>query len=404
MMKPGIYYLYEYKNKQKLRNAGFFKITQHYHSCILKINLRKIPVQGHDTVYLFAFFDQDSNSVSKQISDISCNDGNIAANLTVSDSMFPDSRALEAIDGFFIRTDDNQIYCAATNESNFDTRKIKIWEEEPVSLEIRDESDRETEIEIPAEPDAKPILKVASREDDTDSVDLETEIDMEVENDHDLPHVRQNNPTHTHSNNPPRGTAPVLPVTPPQGTAPVLPNNPPRGTAPVLPNNTPRGTTPVLPNNTPRDTTPVLPNNTPRDTTSVLPDNPPRMSSPDPTHHLHTETDVNEDTQVESQSKLQKKVRKIQRSDLSTLPRRYWNIANNSFLMHGYHNYNHLMLVEENGHFWIGVPGLYTTREARAAELFGFPQFTQSHVEQMELDTEEKDTAENFGYWCRYMK
>ncbi len=347
-MKPGIYYLYEYKNKQKLRNVGFFKITQHYHSCILKINLRKIPVQGHDTVYLFAFFDQDSNIVSKQISEISCDDGNISANLTVSDSMLPDNRSLEAIDGFFVRTDNDQIYCAAANESNFDTRKIKIWENPPVSLEIRDESNQEKAVEIPQEIETETVLEVASREDTVDEPDEETNFDLETEIGEDLP--------------------------------------------------------PGLPNNPARDTSPVFPDNPHRNTSSVLPKNPPRMSSPEHNQHLHTETDENADETVKSQSKSLKKVRKIQRSDLSTLPRRYWNIANNSFLMHGYHNYNHLMLVEENGHYWIGVPGIYTTREARAAELFGFPQFTQSHVEQLELEKEEKDDAENFGYWCRYMK
>jgi hypothetical protein len=105
----------------------------------------------------------------------------------------------------------------------------------------------------------------------------------------------------------------------------------------------------------------------------------------------------------ESQSQDSENVRKIQRSDLSILPRKYWNIANNSFLMHGYHNYHHLMLVESNGHYWLGVPGVYSPREARAAELFGFPQFTKSHVERLTLSDDEKDDSEDFGHWCRYM-
>ena len=72
--------------------------------------------------------------------------------------------------------------------------------------------------------------------------------------------------------------------------------------------------------------------------------------------------------------------------------------------MHGYHNYNHLLLVEEDGHFWLGVPGIYAPREARAAELFGFPQFTQTYTNQLELDEEERDESEKFGYWCRYIR
>ena len=41
--------------------------------------------------------------------------------------------------------------------------------------------------------------------------------------------------------------------------------------------------------------------------------------------------------------------RKITRAELSTLPRKFWSLANNSFLLHGYYNYNHLLLVEEDG-------------------------------------------------------
>ncbi|WP_207657692.1 DUF6128 domain-containing protein [Faecalicatena contorta] len=116
-----------------------------------------------------------------------------------------------------------------------------------------------------------------------------------------------------------------------------------------------------------------------------------------------TVSQTNIDSTEKAQTKNSENVRKIQRSELSVLPRRYWNIANNSFLMHGYHNYHHLMLVESDGHYWIGVPGVYTPREARAAELFGFPQFTKSHVEHLNLTSDERDESDNFGHWCRYM-
>ncbi|EGB91548.1 hypothetical protein HMPREF0240_03608 [Clostridium sp. D5] len=96
--------------------------------------------------------------------------------------------------------------------------------------------------------------------------------------------------------------------------------------------------------------------------------------------------------------------RKIQRSDLSILPRRCWNLANNSFLLHGYHNYNHLLLVEEEGRFWLGVPAVYSPREARAAELFGFPQFTKTYADKLDLEEDEKATTPDFGHFCRYIK
>ena len=96
-----------------------------------------------------------------------------------------------------------------------------------------------------------------------------------------------------------------------------------------------------------------------------------------------------------------KKARKIQRSDISVLPRRFWFLANNSFLLHGYHNYNHLLRAEEDGRLWLGVPGIYDPREAKVADLFGFPQFTREYADCLELEPEECSDNADFGYWCR---
>lgn len=93
--------------------------------------------------------------------------------------------------------------------------------------------------------------------------------------------------------------------------------------------------------------------------------------------------------------------KKISRSDLTLLPRKFWPLSNNSFLLHGYHNYNHLALIEEGGRRWLGVPGIYDAREARAADLFGFPRFTRAYVSVLDLSDEEKNDVADFGHWCR---
>ena len=98
-----------------------------------------------------------------------------------------------------------------------------------------------------------------------------------------------------------------------------------------------------------------------------------------------------------------KTIQKIHHSDLKILPKKCWNLANNSFLLHGYHNYHHLLLIEENGHYQLGVPGVYDIREARAAEIFGFPEFINAYNNQLELSHYECNTQENFGYWCHYI-
>ena len=73
---------------------------------------------------------------------------------------------------------------------------------------------------------------------------------------------------------------------------------------------------------------------------------------------------------------------KIQRQDLSRLPRREWRLANNSFLLHGFYNYRHLILGKDcrigtsnEVCFYLGVPGVFFEREKMVAVMFGFEGF-----------------------------
>ena len=76
-----------------------------------------------------------------------------------------------------------------------------------------------------------------------------------------------------------------------------------------------------------------------------------------------TDAAARQDNSDAHAGKNQSKIRKISRTDLSLLPRRFWHLANNSFLLHGYQNYNHLILVEEDDRNWLGVPGIYDLRK-----------------------------------------
>ena len=92
---------------------------------------------------------------------------------------------------------------------------------------------------------------------------------------------------------------------------------------------------------------------------------------------------------------------KISRQDLSRLPRKEWRIANNSFLLHGFYNYHHLLYIEEDGKIWVGVPGIYHEKEEAAAKNFGFPEFRRVTETNLELQEDERNPYEDFGYWCR---
>ena len=92
---------------------------------------------------------------------------------------------------------------------------------------------------------------------------------------------------------------------------------------------------------------------------------------------------------------------KIQRQELSRLPRKEWRIANNSFLLHGFYNYHHLLYIEEDGNVLIGVPGIFHEKEQEAARAFGFTEFRRLTNDEIKLEENEKNTIEDFGYWCR---
>lgn len=84
----------------------------------------------------------------------------------------------------------------------------------------------------------------------------------------------------------------------------------------------------------------------------------------------------------------------ISPADFVLLSGEAYRAANNSFLLHGYYNYDHLILTrfEKRGEvtYYIGVPGNYYEREKQVAVMFGFESF--------ECGTEPAQ-AGDFGYY-----
>ena len=72
------------------------------------------------------------------------------------------------------------------------------------------------------------------------------------------------------------------------------------------------------------------------------------------------------------------------------------DIAGNSFLLHGYYNFRHILFGRvrdnlDNTKYFVGVPGMYCNRERYMASMFGFNNFKKSH----------RSAYANpyFGYW-----
>lgn len=87
---------------------------------------------------------------------------------------------------------------------------------------------------------------------------------------------------------------------------------------------------------------------------------------------------------------------KIAPKDFVIFTEKYQELVHNSFLLHGYYNYKHLILGrrEKDGEavYYLGVPGTFHEREKTVAVMFGFEAFDGK-----------REPAENgdFGYYLR---
>lgn len=86
---------------------------------------------------------------------------------------------------------------------------------------------------------------------------------------------------------------------------------------------------------------------------------------------------------------------KIEPKDIGMLPKEIWPYSNNSFLMHGFYCYHHLIFAkmkDRNGcRYILGIPGIYHNRERFMAKMFGFENFKS--IRRREL------RQGDFGYW-----
>lgn len=86
----------------------------------------------------------------------------------------------------------------------------------------------------------------------------------------------------------------------------------------------------------------------------------------------------------------------IDRIDLADIRRLFPTkqyYANNSFVIHGFMNYSHLIVKTEDNKKYLGVPGIYEKPEEMMAKLFGFTEFVD------EKTHSESQTEGAFGYW-----
>lgn len=82
---------------------------------------------------------------------------------------------------------------------------------------------------------------------------------------------------------------------------------------------------------------------------------------------------------------------KLTPKDFIILSAKYQHLVNNSFLLHGFYNYRHVILGKER-EYYLGVPGVYYEREKMVALMFGFEAFECAGGESRDGE---------FGYYLR---
>ena len=86
---------------------------------------------------------------------------------------------------------------------------------------------------------------------------------------------------------------------------------------------------------------------------------------------------------------------KLELEDIGLLPAEHWQLTTNSFLMHSYYGYRHLVLARVRDgaryRYELLVPGLYNEREKEIAGLFGFDEFRNTKSRPIAVG--------EYGYW-----
>ena len=387
-MNQGIYYLYEYETGQRKRNLGFLQISHQYRSCMMTLHLKSLSLSPGTALELHGFYNKDRDLIHAPCAILNYSGGSIATRLSISESLFPCGKSFSGLEGFLLLPEGKAeplFWAASVNAlpvgfSLISAEELSRSPEEVSPVESFPSPEEVSPVESSPSPEEVSVHAAEIKPEESETVETtgsETPIASGESSEADSKpsespitsaEIDESAETAETSSE----TVTSAPTT--ESVKSDIDSAESAGTQPVT-------STKAVRSVDPGTTSPVSRSNSAGNTNTSPTSNTENTK--------HTTSSVT--------------ARKITRAELSTLPRKFWSLANNSFLLHGYYNYNHLLLVEEDGHIWLGVPGIYDAREARAADLFGFPQFTSSYVSVLELGDDEQNNDALFGHWCRYL-
>ena len=315
-MNQGIYYLYEYETGQRKRNLGFLQISHQYRSCMMTLHLKSLPLSPGTALELHGFYNKDKDLIHAPCAILNYSGGSIATRLSISESLFPCGKSFSELEGFLLLPEGKAeplFWAASVNAlpvgfSLISAEELSRPPEEVSPVESPPSPEEVSPVEpSPSPEEVSPVESSPSPEEvSVHAAEIKPEGNKTVE-------TTVSETAETSSE-----TVTSAPTT--ESVKSDIDSAESAGTQPVT-------STKAVRSVDPGDSVHLATTAT-AGTKNAAP-----VSDSDDTKHTTSSVTA----------------RKITRAELSTLPRKFWSLANNSFLLHGYYNYNHLLLVEEDG-------------------------------------------------------
>ncbi len=365
-------YMYEYTNGKKNKNTGFAKVESRNGICRMQIHLQKIP-QEEETLNIYGFVREGGWLLGIFLGQIgvknACGDARIQ---TQAERIGGSAYRLEQIAGLWVESGLGRTYLTVFDDEGVDTEKLvtalpdeKKPEEEPqeeASAEAQEELREEASAEAAEEPREEASAEAAEEPREEVSAEAEEELREEasVEAEEEL-----------------REEASVEAEEEPQGEASVEAEEEPQGEASVETEEQKErvhaqqaGACPAV-NSRCANCSWHMAN---------LNQKWQALSRRYPHFQPFAEGEFADCLQITPR-------------ELAFIGQGKCRVGNNSFLMHGFCNYRHLLFGKRrDGRFVLGVPGVFENQEMVMANMYGFPDFKEAMA---------KHPNGKFGYWCR---
>ena len=376
-MKRFIRYLYEYESGRRMRNVGFVKVDQSDDECIVHIHGKGLRLEGEKELTIYLFYEKEKECIGLPQGTVENVNPAVNYQLRYTKEDVGEPCNYDLIEGIIMENSSHRKYAAVWDDMPVNVNEMRLWTPADLSQGTEPENmPGEMPEDIPEE--MPEVMPEVSEEPDAPNMDM----------DYDMPEQVQEE----------EGPYGGMPAEPERG-----------GAARNFPGEETDVSEMEAVGEEAAESGSIEESEAVAEFTRFV-----QVEALEETEVTETECrtrtacspcreaePVRPEPDCQKQSK---KCTKIQRQDIVHLPRCEWRLSNNSFLLHGYYNYHHLVIIEEDGNIWLGVPGIYHPKEAKAAEAFGFPQFIKAEKLNIDLDENERNDGEEFGYWCRHIR